>query len=86
MTLRDLVAKYRELAGGFSRSVPLKAFGLTREQTEQVFSVFDEDYHISRFFHFTLDPTLQARADEMYQINGFPQSHLSLEAEVETIL
>jgi|SRR6185437_5846103 len=86
MTLRDVVAKYRELAGGFGRPVPLSSFGLTREQTERLFSVFDEDYHISRFFHLTLDPALKLGAEETYQISGFPQSHLSIDAAVNTIL
>jgi len=44
----------------------------------------DEDYHISRFFHFTLDPAY--KPEGAYNINGFPQSHVALDAEVETIL
>jgi hypothetical protein len=83
MTLRELVERYRGLAGGFGRSVALSAFGLDRDETERLFSAFDEDYHISRFFHFTLDPAGQG---ENYSINSFPQSHVSLDTEIEAIL
>jgi hypothetical protein len=83
MTLRELVERYRSLAGGFGRPVPLRAFGLSRADAERLFSAFDEDYHISRFFHFTLEPPGSA---ESYSINSFPQSHLSLDPEIESIL
>jgi hypothetical protein len=86
MTLREAVEKYRSLAGGFGRPVALAAFGLTREEAERAFAVFDEDYHISRFFHFTLDPALAARPADIFQINGFPQSHVSLDPEILSIL
>jgi hypothetical protein len=83
MTLREVVERYRAVAGGFGRPVALSAFGLEREETERLFSIFDEDYHISRFFHFTLDA---ANPGGAYSINAFPQSHVSLDAEIETIL
>jgi hypothetical protein len=83
MTLRELVERYRAIAGGFGRPVPLAAFGLGRADTERLFSAFDEDYHISRFFHFTLEPSASG---ESYSINSFPQSHLSLDPEIESIL
>ena len=83
MTLREVVDRYRAVAGGFGRPVALAAFGLGRDETEKLFGAFDEDYHISRFFHFTLDPASQVEA---WSINSFPQSHVSLDAEIETIL
>jgi hypothetical protein len=83
MTLREVVERYRALAEGFGKPVALKAFGLEREETEHLFGAFDEDYHISRFFHFTLDP---AGRGDSYSINSFPQSHVSLDAEIESIL
>jgi hypothetical protein len=86
MTLKDVVQKYRALAGGFGRPVALASFGLKREEIARLFGVFDEDYHISRFFHFTLDPAVEKHPDQMYPINGFAQSHVSLDAEIETIL
>jgi hypothetical protein len=83
MTLREVVERYRAIAGDFGRRVALRTFGLEREEAEALFSAFDEDYHISRFFHFTLDPAAQ---EEAWSINSFPQSHVSLDAEIETIL
>jgi hypothetical protein len=83
LSLRDLVEKYRQLSGGFGK--PL-AFGLSVEETERVFGIFDEDYHISRFFHFSMQPAAEERAAQTYRINGFPQSHVALDAEIESIL
>ena len=86
MTLREIVEKYRSLAGGFGIPVPLADFGFAPEETKRVFSVFDEDYHISRFFHFTLDPALEETSARIYRINSFPQSHVSIDAEIASIL
>jgi hypothetical protein len=83
LTLGEVVDRYRTLAGSFGRPVALDKFGLEREDAERLFSAFDEDYHISRFFHFTLDP---AASEQAFSINQFPQSHVSLDAEIETIL
>ena len=80
LSLHELVDRYRDLAGGFGRAVPLSAFSLTQHETERLFSAYEEDYHISRFFHFTN----QGRTE--YAINGFPATHVSLDAEIETIL
>jgi len=80
MTLRELVEKYLAAAGGYGKSVSLTSLGLTREETERVFDVLDEDYHISRFFHFS------NAVGASYQINGFPQTHISIDAEIQTIL
>lgn len=80
MQLRDVVTKYLELAGGYGRPVPLASFGLGREEIESVFSLFDEDYQISRFFHLTRQQGAE------YFINGFPQTHVSLDAEIDSIL
>ena len=33
MTLRELVDRYRKLAGGYGRPVHLSEFGLSREET-----------------------------------------------------
>jgi hypothetical protein len=80
MQLHEAVEKYLAVSGGYGKSVPLASFGLSKEETERVFAVFDEDYHISRFFH------LDKKTGEAYQINGFPQTHVSIDAEVQTIL
>ena len=88
MQLREVVTKYREVAGGFGKPVPMAAFGWSREETEQVFSLCDEDYHISRFFQFTLDPQTEPSATPIvaYKINGFPQTHVAIDAAIEAIL
>jgi hypothetical protein len=86
MNLRELVEKYRALAGGFGRPLPLAAFGLARPEAERLFGALDDDYHISRFLHFSLDPALEHAPDKTYQINGFAQSHLSMGAGIEEIL
>ena len=80
MTLRELVDHYRILAGEFGRPVALSAFALSKEETERLFSGYDEDYHISRFFHFS-------EADgPRHSINGFPATHVSLDAAIRGIL
>lgn len=80
MPLRELVDRYRSLAGNFGKPVALSTFGLSQAETERLFSAYDEDYHISRFFHFT-----QERGTK-YSINGIPVTHVSLDAEIQTIL
>lgn len=79
--LHRVVDKYRELAGGFGEPVALERFGLERSEVERVFSVLDEDYHISRFFHFSSCPGARA-----FRINDFEHTHVSIDAEVETVL
>jgi hypothetical protein len=80
MSLQQLVANYRTLAGEFGKPVAISAFALTTEETERLFSGYDEDYHISRFFDFS------ESTGESYSINGIPATHVSIDAEIETIL
>ena len=80
MELKEVVRKYLAVAGGYGKTVPLDSLGLSREEIEGVFSSFDEDYHISRFFHF------QCAAGAGYKIGGFPQSHVSIDADIQAIL
>ena len=86
MNLREVVQKYQLLVGSFGQPVALSRFGLSRPETERIFSLFDEDYHISRFFHFSVNPGVSVPGEETYQINGFPQSHISVDGEIKTIL
>jgi hypothetical protein len=79
--LREIVEKYLAAAGGYGKTVAIGSLGFSREEVEQVFSTFDEDYHISRYFHFSAEP-----GSESYTINGFPQSHLTLDSGVQSIL
>jgi hypothetical protein len=80
MTLRELVTRYLAIGGGYNVSVALAAFGLTPEETGTVFSGYDEDYHISRFLHFSC--TDGAR----FVIDGEPATHIAVDKEIESIL
>lgn len=80
MPLRELVLLYRSHATNFGEPVGLSVFGLTVAETERLFSGYDEDYHISRFFHFS------EAAGQKFSINGFVATHVSLDSEIETIL
>lgn len=79
-TLRELVDKYLAAAGGYGKAVPISALGLGREEAERLFDALDEDYHISRYLH------LQNAGGASYTINGFPQTHVSLDPEIQSIL
>lgn len=80
MTLRQLVDSYFTLAGQFGQRVSLSSFQLSPAETERLFSSFDEDYHISRFFHFT-------EADgHKFSIDGVAATHVSIDPEIHSIL
>ena len=81
MDLREVIEKYKSLAGDFGQPVELARFGLSRQETEKLFGVFDEDYHIIRFFHFT-----NISGVASYSINGFPQTDVSIDATISEIL
>jgi hypothetical protein len=81
MDLRDIIQKYKSLVGDFGQPVELSRFGLSQQETEKVFGVFDEDYHISRFFHFK-----NVSGATAYSINEFPQTHVSIDATISEIL
>ena len=80
LTLKQLVARYQSLAGGFAIPVELSRFELSREVTETIFSAYDEDYHISRFFHFS------DAGGTAYVIGGERATHVAIEAGVKDIL
>jgi hypothetical protein len=80
LTLRELVDRYIGLAGEFSAPVPLSAFALSQAEVERVFSSYEEDYHIGRFFHFS-------EADgPAYSISGAPATHVAIDSEIASIL
>lgn len=81
LTLRELVDRYLTLAGEFGKPVALAAFGLSPAEVERVFSSYDEDYHISRFFHFS-----EAETGSAYSISGEPVTHVALDPEIKLIL
>ena len=80
MPLRPLVDRYLSASGGFGIPAALSSFALSPAETERLFSSYDEDYHISRFFHFSQN------AGAQYSINGFPATHVAIDAEIESIL
>ena len=81
MSLKELVDRYRERAGGYGRPLALAEFGLPKKELERELSAFDEDYQISRFFRLTREP-----GADTYTINGFEYSHLAILPEIEEIL
>jgi hypothetical protein len=80
MPLRQLVDRYLSVAATFGTPVALSDFALSRSETERLFSGYDEDYHISRFFHFSQE------AGAPFSINGFPATHVAIDAEIQSIL
>jgi hypothetical protein len=80
MNLNEVVEKYLAIAGGYGFLAALVDFGLDRGQTERLFGAFDEDYHISRYFHFS------EVSGSSYTINGFDQTHVSIDADIQSIL
>jgi hypothetical protein len=81
MDLRAIIDRYLELAGDFGRAIPLERFAASRNEIERAFAILDEDYHISRFFHFSSQPGASA-----LRINGFDHTHVSIDAAIQTVL
>ena len=80
MNLREAVDRYTALAGSFGNPVALSAFGLNPEETQNLFSAFDEDYHISRFLHFSY-------ADgQAYTISRETVTHVSVDPAIYSLL
>jgi hypothetical protein len=81
MSLKELTDHYRKLIHAFGDPVPISKFGFSVAEAERLFSGFEEDYHIGRFFQFTEQPGSQP-----HSINGFPATHVSIDPEIESIL
>jgi hypothetical protein len=80
MPLRELVRRYLSQAGTFGKAVALSSLALSQSEIERLFSSYDEDYHISRFFHFSQD------TGASFSINGFPATHVAIDSEIQSIL
>ncbi|HMI51016.1 MAG TPA: hypothetical protein VK525_05855 [Candidatus Saccharimonadales bacterium] len=80
MSLRELVNRYRALVAEYGDEVPLAGFALTHEEVERIFSGYDEDYHISRFFKF------MDKDGAKFLIDGVAATHVVIDAEIESIL
>jgi len=80
MNLKEIVEKYLAIAGGFAFLAPLVDFGFERSDAERIFGALDEDYHISRYLHFT------QVSGPAYSINGFEQTHIAMDEEIQSDL
>jgi hypothetical protein len=80
MSLQELHRVYTTIAAKPGEPVPLSAFKLPVAEAEKLFSIFDEDYHISRFFHFS-----RANGDK-YSINGEIATHVAIDPGIASIL
>ena len=80
LELRELIERYLAASGGYGKAAALSALGLSRAEMESALSLFDEDYNISRYFHF------QKQSGQTFMINGFPQTHVTIDAEIRAIL
>jgi len=80
ISLQELYRLYTCLAAKPGEPVPLIAFRLSRAETEKIFSIFDEDYHISRFFH------LRNEHGDKYSINGEIATHVVIDPEIRLVL
>jgi hypothetical protein len=79
MGLQQLYRIYTSIAAKPGEPVPLSAFKFSKEETEKLFSIFDEDYHISRFFHFS------DVSGEKYFIDGENATHVAIDGEISSI-
>lgn len=80
MPLQELYRVYTTIAAKPGEPVPLSAFPMSAEETAKLFSIFDEDYHISRFFHFS------ESSGQRHSINGEPATHVAIDPEIASIL
>src|SRR5262250_712252 len=79
-SLKELYRIYTTIAAKPGEPVALSAFKLSTQEIEKTFSAFDEDYHISRFFHFSHD------SGETYEIDGETVTHIAIDPEITSIL
>jgi len=80
LSLREVVDRYLAVAGSFGQPVGLSAFQLSPAEIQALFNVLDEDYHLSRFLHFS-------RVEgEAYVISGAPVTHLSIDPGIQSVL
>jgi hypothetical protein len=86
MTIRlpEIVKKYLAAAGGYGKSVAITKLEIPPLEIQRSFDFLDEDYHISRYFHFQNVPGTDSQATLV--INGFPQTHISIDPDIQSIL
>ena len=80
LNLRDVVDRYLAVGGSFGRPVALTSFALAPAEAQALFSAFDEDYHISRFLHFSRSE------GQSLLISGVLVSHVTIDPDISSIL
>jgi hypothetical protein len=80
LSLREVVDRYLAVAGKFSQSAALSAFRLSSTEVQTLFNILDEDYHLSRFLHFS------HIEGEAYVISGARVTHLSIDSGIQSML
>jgi hypothetical protein len=80
LSLREVVDRYLTAAGKFGEPVALSTFQLSPTETQTLFNVLDEDYHLSRFLHFS------HVGGEAHIISGAPVTHLSIDSGIQSML
>jgi regulator of replication initiation timing len=80
ISLQELYRLYTSIAAKPGMPVPLTEFRLSQQETERLFSIYDEDYHISRFFHF------HHEHGHEYCVNGEMVTHVVIDPEIRLIL
>ena len=80
MTLKMVVDRYNVLAGPSGAPVALCDFGWSPSETEKTFNGFDEDYHVSRYLHFSKG---EGRS---YTISGEEVTHIAIDAGISRLL
>jgi hypothetical protein len=79
-SLKEVVDRYASLAKSFGEPVALSAFELSPQETSRVFSDLDEDYHISRYLHFSNG------AGQSYLVGGEAVTHVAIDRAISTQL
>jgi len=80
LSLKEVVDRYNSYAQRSGEPVPLSAFQLAPEETACLFAALDEDYHISRFLHFSCG------AGQGYSLAGEPVTHVRIDPAICTLL
>ena len=68
------------LAKSSGEPVALSAFQFSPEETSRIFTDLDEDYHISRFLHFSNG------AGQSYSIGGEAATHVAIDSAISSLL
>ena len=80
MTIKELLDRYNAIARQSGEPVPLSAFQFPAEETSRLFTALDEDYHISRFLHFT------SAEGEQFTIAGERVTHVRIDPAISSLL